>query len=164
MVFKVAGVVVVILLVLVPLALWISMKRECNFRIYQGAAEHLIDNIGQATKSYELDQGAYPPGDGSGSAELVRALSVEEPKKLAYYAFLPDMLDRATGSILNPVFPMSKDPLARLVFYRNNAERSDTPSAPPVMSEDSFDIWAAGSRYDAGAGRVPESWAVNNWE
>lgn len=157
-------IVIIIIGLLAALLLPAIVKALCTAR--QGAAEHLVDNVGQATKSYELDQNAYPPGDGSDSVDLAVCLSVHGPKKLSYYIFLPDMLDQTTGSILNPVHPTSDDDTARVVYYRNNI---DTPAGgggrgPAVRFADSFDMWCADCNYRGGGSGDPSSYGVNNWE
>ncbi len=164
-------IVIIIIGLLAALLLPAIVKALCTAR--QGAAEHLIDNLSQATKSYELDQNGYPPGDGSDTVDLAVCLSVQGPKKLAYYVFLPDMLDQTTGSILNPVSPSSDDDVARLIYYRNNVTGSGTGgvpggggggAGPAVRFADSFDMWCADCNYQGGGSGDPSSYGVNNWE
>lgn len=124
----------------------------------QGAAEHLIDNLDQAAKAYEFDHGVYPPGDGRGSAGLVRCLGSKGPKGIAYYEFTPEML-APDGSVVNPVWPGEPPPLG-ILHYRNNLLPGGVPDPAPRNLK-LFDLWGAGCKYDPG--KPSTAWEVNNW-
>ncbi len=66
-----------------------------------GTAAHLISQLDQAAESYQIDCGVYPPGNGTGTVELVEALSRSGPKKQKYFEFPADLLRE--GSVVNPV-------------------------------------------------------------
>ena len=112
-------VVIVIVLLLAALLLPALLKALCTARA--GVAKHLIDNLTQAAKTYELDNNAYPAGDGSNSGELYDKLQKSGPKKMPYFEFLPEMYDTATKDILNPVYP-DGDPPTKIIYYRNNVK------------------------------------------
>jgi len=130
-------VVIVIIALLAALLLPALSRAMCSGR--QGAAEHLIDNLMQATKGYELDQNAYPPGSASPypSAPLVTYLKSSGPKKIPYFEFLPDMLT-ASNDIRSPV-RYNVD----IINYRNNAINYPTNIGDATArNKTSFDLWA----------------------
>ncbi len=159
-------VVVVIIGLLAALLLPAIIKAICAAR--QGAAEHLVDNLTQATKMYETDYAVYPPsGSGStpGSAELRDRLARFGPKKQAYFEFTPEMYDAGRG-ILNPVWPAASGPEG-VIHYRNNVGTGTGGGGgggggPAVRNTKSFDMWCAGCNYYSGGSNV--LWEVNNWE
>lgn len=106
-------VVIVIIAILAALLLPAISRALCAGK--QGAMEHMLDNLTQATKNYELDQNAYPAGTGSGSATLVAALAAAGPKKIPYFEFRPDLLD-GSGNIQSTIRPGLE-----FVNYKNNA-------------------------------------------
>jgi general secretion pathway protein G len=160
-------VVIVIISLVAALLLPAILKAMCTARA--GTAEHLIDQVGQAAKAYELDYAVYPAGKGDGTKELVYALRQKGPKKLSYFDFPPDNLD-AAGNMINPVFPDGEPP-TNIMYYRNNAVNTQAGGGggggggggqPPVYHKSSFDMWCAGCNYQAGAPNT--TWSVNNWE
>lgn len=156
------GGVLVVICLLVGMAIVIPDWGREHRVARAGSAQHFIDNLAQAAKNYELDHNAYPPGDGTGSKGLVAALSMRDPKGVRYFEFMPDMLDSRTQNILNPVYAGSDDPVARLIYYRNDLDGSAVPGGPAVRP--AFSIWAAGAGYKgAGAGH-PTARELNNWE
>ncbi len=126
---------------------------------HQGTAEHLVDQLSQAAKHYELDWAVYPPGEGSDSRGLSYVLARPGPKRIPYFDFAPDML-RPDGNVVNPVWPDAPPPQAYL-YYRNNAARTGGAGAPPVFNRSSFDLWCAGADFDVR--RPATQWSVNNW-
>jgi prepilin-type N-terminal cleavage/methylation domain-containing protein len=166
-------VVIVIVLLLAALLLPAILKALCTARA--GTAKHLIDQVGQASKAYELDWAVYPPGDGTGSKEVAFYLQQNGPKKTAYFAFQPDMLD-VGGNILNPVYS-DDEPPKNLIYYRNNYKPGSGPGGaggkggggaggggaggPPVMFKNGIDIWCAGCDYTPTVDAT--KWSVNNW-
>ncbi len=107
-----------------------------------GTASHLISQLDQAIESYATDYGAYPPGGGSGSRELVEYLSRKGPRKHKYFEFQQDLLNG--GSVLNPVWSDGDRP-ANIIHYR----------CPGVFRPGRFDLWAADSSGDP--------MGINNW-
>lgn len=151
-------VVIVIVMLLMALLLPAIVKALCVAR--QGVADHLIDQLGQASKAYEIDQNAYPTGVGDGSKQLYDALRTMGPKRLAYFEFQEEMLDTARN-VLNPVFA-GVGPPNGIIYYRNNTQPGGAAS-PAVRSRSSFDIWCAGC--SAAISSDPTSkWEVNSWE
>lgn len=161
-------VVIVIIALLVALLLPAIVKALCAAR--QGTAQHLCDNLTQATTAYYNDLNGYPDGNGDDSFMLAMSLAAMGPKKQAYYEFLEGMLQ--PKGIINPVFPQN-DP---------------TSGTKPSVKRRSFDLWTAGCsfqgsgsgvfyyRKNAGAGAppvgggggggtaiTPGEWTVNNW-
>jgi prepilin-type N-terminal cleavage/methylation domain-containing protein len=128
-------VVIVIIGLLAALLLPALSKAMCNGRM--GACEHLIDNLAQATKSYELDCNGFPPdAAGNATSSLVQALNSPGPKKLSYFEFPPDMLSGTApnASIRNPVRATTET-----LSYRNNAVNAADATA---HNKATFDIWA----------------------
>jgi prepilin-type N-terminal cleavage/methylation domain-containing protein len=127
-------VVIVIISILAALLLPAISRALCAGK--QGAMEHMLDNLTQATKNYELDQNAYPPGNGSGSATLVQALQSSGPKKIPYFEFRPDMLD-GSGNIQSTIRPGLE-----FTNYKNNAVNWPGNSGDAnAHNKTSFDLW-----------------------
>jgi hypothetical protein len=106
----------------------------------ESTAAHLIDQLSQATKAYELDYAVYPPGDGFDSRRLVECLQRRTSKNRPYLDFSSDML--SGGSVVNPVFYEE----TKIIHYLS----------PGVRHPSSFDLWAEDSRGN------PQG--INNWE
>ena len=115
-----------ILAVIASLFPW-PTRALCSAR--EGTAIHLIEQLDQAVESYQIDCGAYPPGDGSGTSALVSGLSRSGPRKQKYFEFPPDLL--RGGDVINPV-------------------RYDTAIlhylCPGVHRPEKFDLWAEDCR------------------
>ena len=124
-------VVIVIISILAALVLPAISRALCTGRL--GAMKHLIENLTQAAKNYELDQFAYPPGTGAGSKDLVDCLSTATSKKIPYFEFHAEHIAPG-GSVANLVHPGTG-----VLNYRNN---QSSPSAAPHNAS-SFDLWAA---------------------
>lgn len=159
-------VVIVIIMLLAALLLPAILKALCQARA--GAAKHLVDQLSQAAKTYELDWAVFPPGKGDGTKELAYYLQQKGPKKLAYFDFPQDML--SGGNVINPVYG-DGDPPTNIIYYRNNAVTGSGSGGggggggggqPPVYHKSSFDMWCAGCNY-TGANQT-SAWSINNWE
>ncbi len=159
-------VVIVIISLIAALLLPAIIKALCNARA--GTAEHLIDQLTQAAKSYELDNAVYPPGDGSGSKDLVYYLEQKGPKRVPYFDFAPDM--KSGGHVANPVW-WDGAPPSHIIYYRNNVKPAGAapppaggggPGGPPVYAKSGVDMWCAGCNYDAAF--KESQWSINSWE
>jgi hypothetical protein len=114
----------------------------------QAEAQRMIDALTQEAWNYYHDHGEFPPGDGIGTADLVRALQQKSSTGEAYMIFVPEMLT-AGGDLRNPVAPESA-----ILFYRNN--RAASYPGQRVHNGLGFDLWGA-SANGVRAG-------VNNWD
>jgi hypothetical protein len=103
-----------------------------------GAAHALLVQLESAVKAYELDQGTFPPGDGMGTASLVRCLAKGRKPRCGYFEFPSEDLGLG-GNLPDPV---SSD---KIVHYR----------CPGLHRPESFDLWC-----EDGDGR-PDG--INNW-
>jgi hypothetical protein len=113
----------------------------------QAEAQRLIDALTQEVWNYYHEHEEFPPGDGIGTASLVKALQTPSRSGFPYMTFVDEMLT-PTGDLRNPV-----DPALRILFYRNN--RTGRGPGQEVHNERNFDLWGAGS--DGVFDRV------NNW-
>ena len=87
------------------------------------AAVHLLSQLQLAVESYEQAFGEYPPGDGSGTRELLRA--VQRPRRGQIWQE-PDPEPVIEGDLRNPLQPHARGPEG-VVRYR----RHPPGSAPP---------------------------------
>lgn len=108
------------------------------------AAFRLVQCLNLACTGYELEYGEYPPGDGSGSASLYRALSRPGPQGKPFLHLQPEQLEN--GHVINP----AKD--GEIIFYRRN----QPIAAPDAKNKESFDIW--------GVDHLGNPEGINNWE
>jgi hypothetical protein len=104
----------------------------------QAATEALLCQLSQAVAVYELDHERYPPGDGSGSTELVTCLRKPGAKKLPYMDLPSEMVDGG-GNLLNPVRESG------VIHYR----------CPGLHNPKTFDLWCEDAK-----GRTD---GINNW-
>jgi hypothetical protein len=111
-------------------------------------AQRLVDELTQQVWTYHEEQGSFPPGDGAGTAELVRALGTLSHSGGPYWMFPPEMLTPA-GDLRNPVSPEGE-----VLYYRNN--RSRPALDPRAHNQTSFDLWGKGAQ------GAPER--INNWD
>jgi hypothetical protein len=110
----------------------------------QGEALRLIDRVAQASWNYFHERGEFPPGDGHGSASLVRALGGPSASGPPFMMFMDEMLTPA-GDLRNPIRP------EEVLHYRNNRE-----GATQGHNVQSFDLWGRGvSGVEDG---------MNNWD
>src|ERR1051325_3602823 len=101
----------------------------------QAEAQRLIDALTQEVWNYYHEHEEFPPGDGIGTASLVKALSQPSRSGFTYMTFVHEMLP-PTGDLRNPVAPDSK-----ILFYRNN--RTGRAAGLFVHNEKNFDLWGA---------------------
>ncbi|HEV3028952.1 MAG TPA: hypothetical protein VG457_15340, partial [Planctomycetota bacterium] len=57
----------------------------------QAEAQRMIDALTQEAWNYYHDHGEFPPGDGIGTADLVRALQQKSSSGEPYLTFVPEM-------------------------------------------------------------------------
>jgi len=114
----------------------------------QAEAQRLIDALSLEAWNYFHDHGEFPPGDGIGTAQLVKALRERSSLGETYMTFVPEMVT-AAGDLRNPV-----DPDRLILFYRNN--RTATYPGQRVHNGHGFDLWGE----SAGGLRG----GVNNWD
>ena len=114
----------------------------------QRMARRLVDQLAQETWNYFHETGEFPAGDGTGSVQLVRALSRPSATGAPYVQFAPEMLT-PDGDLRNPVAPKNC-----IIQYRRNLP---TQGLDPVSRNlGTFDLWAMSldGRRDG----------INNWE
>jgi hypothetical protein len=113
----------------------------------QAQAQRLVDQLAQATWNYFHDHGQFPPGDGEGTASLVRALRSLSKTGAPYMVFVEEMLT-PWGDLRNPAAPQSL-----VLGYRNNRETSGSAGVRHNLL--TFDLW----------GWSPEGSedGINNW-
>lgn len=114
----------------------------------QAEAQRLIDVLTQEVWNYYHERDEFPPGDGLGTASLVKALQEPSRSGFPYMTFVDEMLT-PSGDLRNPTAPES-----RILYYRNN--RKVRSIAVIVHNVQNFDLWGQGSD------RVLDS--VNNWD
>jgi hypothetical protein len=114
----------------------------------QAEAQRMIDALTQEAWNYYHDHGEFPPGDGIGTSNLVRALQQKSSSGEPYMTFVPEMLT-VGGDLRNPVAPERA-----ILFYRNN--RTGVYPGQRVHNGLGFDLWGeAANGFRAG---------VNNWD
>lgn len=113
----------------------------------QAEAQRLVDALTVEVWNYFHDHEEFPPGDGIGTASLVKALQQNSRSGPPYMTFVGEMLT-STGDLRNPV-----DPERSILFYRNN--RTGRAPGQKVHNLVNFDLWGAS----------PEGLhdGVNNW-
>ncbi|HLY74247.1 MAG TPA: hypothetical protein VKU80_09025, partial [Planctomycetota bacterium] len=114
----------------------------------QAEAQRMIDALTREAWNYYHDHGEFPPGDGIGTAELVRALGQKSSSGDPYMMFVPEMLTSG-GDLRNPVAPETA-----ILFYRNN--RTASYPGQRIHNGQGFDLWGD-SANGVRAG-------VNNWD
>jgi hypothetical protein len=114
----------------------------------QAEAQRMIDALTQEAWNYYHESGEFPPGDGIGTADLVRALQQKSSSGEPFMTFVPGMLT-AGGDLRNPVAPETA-----ILFYRNN--RTASYPGQRVHNGRGFDLWGD-SADGVRAG-------VNNWD
>lgn len=112
----------------------------------QDEARRMMEGLSDAVWRYFYDHGEFPPGDGQGSAGLVRALRSGGRKGAPYMVFVPAMLT-PRGDLRNPIFPEDG-----VVHYRCRTR----PSEGTFVVEQNFDLWCRSAE-----GR---EMGINNWE
>jgi hypothetical protein len=114
----------------------------------QAEAQRLIDALSREAWNYFHDRGEFPPGDGIGTASLVRGLRQTSSSGAPYLTFVEEMLTSG-GDLRNP-----SEPELKVLFYRNN--RTGRAPGQIVHNEGSFDLWGEGPN------GVRDG--VNNWD
>jgi len=114
----------------------------------QAEAQRLIDALAQEVWNYYHERNEFPPGDGTGTAALVKALQEPAKSGFPYMTFVDEMVT-PSGDLRNPTLPDS-----RILYYRNN--RTVRVGPVNVHNVRNFDLWGAG-----GDG-TPDG--VNNWD
>jgi hypothetical protein len=114
----------------------------------QAEAQRLIDALTQEAWNYYHERNEFPPGDGTGTATLVKALQESSKSGIPYMTFVEEMLT-PSGDLRNPTRPES-----RILYYRNNRTVKGVPAN--VRNAQNFDLWGAGSD--------GTSDGVNNWD
>ena len=109
------------------------------------AAQQLVGALREAVESYRAKFGVYPPGDGSGSQGLVKALSQTKAGGDSFFPFSENMLKE--GNILNPA-------VDGILYYQCDA----VPSATSNEKRYPFRIWGRDSKGDPTG---INSWAGN---
>src|SRR5262245_41829060 len=103
----------------------------------QAEAQRLIDALTQEVWNYYHERDEFPPGDGIGTASLVKALQGPSRSGFPYMTFVDEMLT-PTGDLRNPV-----DATTLMLFYRN--KRMGRAPEQKVHNEKNFGVWGAGS-------------------
>ena len=140
-------VVIVIIGILMAIVLPIVIHVMCIGK--QAAAEAMLTQIVTGITNYEYTTMQFPPGDGRGSRELVKALRSSGPKKVPYMEISDDMLT-PEGDLINPVHDGDGDPI-QIMHYRNNLRRKPGPDGdgrPGISERRNYDLWCAGCDYD----------------
>lgn len=114
----------------------------------EAEAQQLVDRVAAGVRRYRRECGVFPPGNGTGSSALVRALSEPSRTGDAYVRFRPEELT-GMGHLRNPFAPEIE-----IVYYRNNRVLSDPPYAGRNLG--AFDLWCRDAQ--------GFSDGVNNWE
>ena len=111
---------------------WLPIHAEAR-RHGRMSAVLLFEQLHQAVRSYELDWGDFPTGDGNGSRGLARALEASAPGRPCG-SIEPSSDPREgvlrDGQIANPIAPGAPWPFG-IVHYRRNP-----PGARPP-----FELW-----------------------
>jgi type II secretion system protein G len=156
-------VVIVIICLIAALLLPAILKALCSARA--GTAAHLISQLDQAAEAYQLDYAVYPTGSGTGTKDLVYALSQSGPKKQKYFEFPVDLLTTG-GDVVNPVWS-DGDPAIAMIYYRLNVKQGGAPpgggggNQPPPQRKSKFDMWCAGCDYTTADPKT--NWSINNF-
>ena len=100
--FTLVELLVVILIIGILAALVLPVLIHVMGVAKQSAAETVLSGIVNGLTVYEQTTMRLPPGDGSGTRELVKALREEGPKKMPYMQISDEMLS-PDGDLLNPV-------------------------------------------------------------
>jgi prepilin-type N-terminal cleavage/methylation domain-containing protein len=115
----------------------------------QKATEVLMADLVRAITVYEQNTMKLPPGDGSGSRELVKLLRSPGAKGLPMMQIRDDMLS-PEGDFLNVLHADREAPI-HIIHYRNNRGRKPGPDGvgrPAISASRPYDLWAAGLDYD----------------
>lgn len=114
----------------------------------QAEAQRLVDALTQEVWNYHHERNEFPPGNGIGTASLVKALQEPSRSGFPYMTFVGEMLT-PSGDLRNPTGPQK-----RILYYRNN--RTARSLSANVHNSRNFDLWGEGSD------GAPDG--VNNWD
>lgn len=143
--FTLVELLVVILIIGILASLLLPVYIHVMGVAREASAQKLMAGIVQSLAVYEQTLMKLPPGDGSGSRELVKALRSAGPKQMPFLEIRDDLLT-PEGDLINPVHE------GMIIHYRNNAGRKPGPDGvgrPGISSRRAYDLWAAGTDYDA---------------
>ena len=134
-------VVIIIISILLAILLPAVAKAMCNARA--GKAKTLVRQIETGSFQYETEQNVYPPGTGTGSAEVYAVLTAPGPRGLPY---LQKNSGLDPGHFINPV-----DSAEEIKFRNNMAGGGQNTLRVDIWCSDCDEVQAGnGSR-------------VNNW-
>jgi prepilin-type N-terminal cleavage/methylation domain-containing protein len=142
--FTLVELLVVILIIGILAALLLPVLIHCIGVAREAAAQTTMAGIVQSLAVYEQTMMKLPPGDGSGSRELVKALRSNGPKQMPFMDIRDDMVT-PEGDLINPVHQ------DKVIHYRNNAGRKPGPDGvgrPGIATRRAYDLWAAGMDFD----------------
>ena len=114
----------------------------------QAEAQRLVDALTQEVWNYYHERGEFPPGDGTGTGSVVKALQETSKSGSPYMTFVDEMLT-PSGDLRNPTRPES-----RILYYRNN--RTPRSGIGVIHNLRNFDLWGSGSDGTKDG--------VNNWD
>jgi len=147
--FTLVELLVVILIIGILASITIPVMVHILNLTKQHATEVLMADVVRAITTYEHDTMKLPPGDGSGSRELVNVLRAPGAHGLPVLQIRDDMLSRE-GDLLNVLHADREAPI-HIIHYRNNRGRKPGPDGtgrPGVSARRPYDLWAAGMDYE----------------
>ena len=115
----------------------------------QHATEVVMSQVVQSITLYEQNTMKLPPGDGSGSRELVKVMREPGARGLPMMQIRDDMLS-PDGDFLNVLHADREAPI-HIIHYRNSRGRKpgpDGPGRPNISPRRPYDLWASGMDYD----------------
>jgi prepilin-type N-terminal cleavage/methylation domain-containing protein len=148
--FTLVELLVVILIIGILASLFLPVLMYLLNLSKQHATEVLMSQVVQCITVYEQNTMKLPPGDGSGSRDLVKVLREPGPKGLPTMDVRDDMLS-PEGDLLNVLHADREAPI-HIIHYRNNRGRRAGPDGvgrPGISTRRPYDLWAAGVDYDA---------------
>ena len=158
--FTLVELLVVILIIGILAAITIPVLMHILNVSKQHATEVIMSDIVRCVTFYEQNTMKLPPGDGSGSRELVKTLREPGPRHLPTMQIRDDMLS-PEGDFLNVLHADREAPI-HIIHYRNNRGRkrgADGVGRPGISSSRPYDLWAAGIDYDAN--RPDSAWTLH---
>ena len=147
--FTLVELLVVILIIGILASITIPVYLHILSLSKQHATELLMTDLVRAVTLYEQDTMKLPPGDGSGSRELVKVLRQPGARGLPILQIRDDALS-PEGDVLNVLHADREAPI-HIIHYRNNRGRKPGPDGvgrPGIASRRPYDLWAAGLDYD----------------
>ena len=158
--FTLVELLVVILIIGILAAITIPVCMHILNLSKQHATEVLMADVVRAITSYEHDTMKLPPGDGSGSRDLLKVLRAPGARGLPVLQIRDDMLSRE-GDLLNVLHADREAPI-HMVHYRNNRglkPGADGVGRPGISRLREFDLWCAGMDYDPK--RPDSAWSIH---